>query len=235
MKTKVFVALDTASIDEAKLWVDQLGPVNPRFKIGLELFVSAGPRFVEEIAKKYEIFLDLKFHDIPNTVAGAARSAARLGVHYFNIHCSGGVRMLSETRNALDQLTGLSRKPKLLGVTVLTSLADEDLLQIGFTKSASAQVKTWVELAEQCGLDGVVCAASEIPLVKSLVKEPKFETMVPGIRLDANQTQDQRRVETPEQAAKLGANSIVLGRAITKAEKPSELLQEVVRKLENLS
>lgn len=143
--------------------------------------------------------------------------------------------MLSETKNALDKLTGVTQRPKLLGVTVLTSLADEDLAQIGFSSSASAQVKRFVEMADRCGLDGVVCAASEIPLVRSLVKNKHFETMVPGIRMEKTQAQDQKRIETPEQAAKLGANSIVIGRSITQAQDPLKVLTGIVEKLEKLS
>ncbi len=230
MRPLVFVALDFSDSAQALQMAKSLKGSNPYFKIGLELFVSEGPGLVEQlISDGCQIFLDLKFHDIPNTAAGAVRAAVRTGAGWINVHCGGGASMLKMASEAThDEASKRNlKRPKLLGVTVLTSLNDADVHEIGFPRSASAQVKHFVELAQSSGLDGVVCSPHEIALVKSVAGE-SFLTMVPGIRTEGSDIGDQSRVMTPAEAAKLGANFMVIGRPITKANDPVAALQKVL-------
>lgn len=232
-KPKVFIPLDFPDAAAAKAMVKQLLPLKPGFKVGLELFVAEGPGFVGElVGSGAEVFLDLKFHDIPNTVAGAIKSATRLGVKYFNVHCGGGSAMLEHSVRARDEEAkrlGIA-KPLLLGVTVLTSLDDQAIQEIGFPRSASAQVKQFVELAMSAGLDGVVCSAQELALVKQIAG-PDFITMIPGIRPAGSASDDQKRTLTPKEAAAAGAHCLVIGRPITGAENPAEALSKVLQEL----
>lgn len=233
MKPKVFVALDYPEPAPAFAAFRQLAPVNPYFKVGLELFVAAGPSFVQSIVDNGgKVFLDLKFHDIPNTAAGAVRSAVRMGVEYLNVHCGGGGEMMKAAAQALtDEAKKLSvPRPKLLGVTVLTSLDDSGIQEIGFPRSASAQVKHFVELAQGAGLDGVVCSAQELALVRSLAGDT-FETMVPGIRPAGSAANDQKRTLTPREAAAAGAHCLVVGRPITAAKDPVASLEGILAEL----
>lgn len=230
-RPQIFIPLDYPNAAAARAMVEKLLPQNPGFKVGLELFVAEGPAFVRELsARGAEIFLDLKFHDIPNTVAGAIRSASELGVSYFNVHCGGGGEMLRAAAHARDAAAKNGRKTKLLGVTVLTSLDDLGVQEIGFSRSASAQVKHFVELAQECGLDGVVCSAHELPLVKQLAG-PDFLTMIPGIRPAGSDVGDQKRTMTPKEAASAGAHCLVIGRPITGAPDPAEALRKVYAEL----
>jgi orotidine-5'-phosphate decarboxylase len=195
--------------------------------------VAAGPSFVQSLVDNGgKIFLDLKFHDIPNTAAGAVRSAVRLGVEYLNVHCGGGSEMMRTAAHALAaEAKKLSvPRPKLLGVTVLTSLDDHGVQEVGFPRSASAQVKQFVELAQGAGLDGVVCSAHELALVRSLTSE-KFETMVPGIRPQGAAADDQKRTLTPREAAQAGAHCLVVGRPITAAKDPVASLEGILAEL----
>ena len=212
-RSKIFIPLDYPDAKTAHAMVDLLLPFRPGFKVGLELFVAEGPGFVRELSQRgAEIFLDLKFHDIPNTVAGAVRAAASLGISYFNVHCGGGAEMLEAAVRARDEAENtLGRAPKLLGVTVLTSLDDRAVQEIGFPRSASAQVKHFVELADACGLDGVVCSAQELPLVQQVAGED-FVTMIPGIRPEGAAMGDQKRTMTPREAAAAGAHCLVIGK-----------------------
>ena len=220
---QIYIPLDYPSAAAAWPMVEKLAPLRPGFKVGLELYVAEGPAFVRELEKRgCEIFLDLKFHDIPNTVAGAVRSACSLGVSYFNVHCGGGLEMLKAAVRARDES---GSKAKLLGVTVLTSLDDLAVQEIGFPRSASAQVKTFVELAQEAGLDGVVCSAQELGLVQQLAGK-EFITMVPGIRPAGSDAGDQKRVMTPGEAARAGAHCLVIGRPITGAADPAEALRK---------
>ncbi len=229
----VFVALDFPDGATALALVKRLLPLNSCFKVGLELFVAEGPGFVRELAASGAvIFLDLKFHDIPNTVAGAIRSATRLGVNYLNVHCGGGSEMLAAAVRARDEESarlGIA-KPVLLGVTVLTSLDDALIQEIGFPRSVSAQVKQFVELAQDAGLDGVVCSAQELPLVRQLAG-PKFITMVPGIRPTGSAAGDQKRIFSPQDALAAGAHCLVIGRPITEAADPVAALRMVLEEL----
>lgn len=233
-RAKIFVPLDFPDGAKAFAMAEKLLPVNPCLKIGLELFVAEGPAFVRRLkAAGAEIFLDLKFHDIPNTVAGAVRSATRLGVDYLNIHCGGGGEMI---RAAVEACRDEAKKagvkaPKLLGVTVLTSLDDLGVQEIGFPRSASAQVKQFVELAKDNGLDGVVCSGQELALVQSLAGRD-FITMVPGIRPAGSQAGDQKRVLTPKDAVAAGAHCLVIGRPITGAPDPATALRQAMEEIQ---
>lgn len=228
MKPKVYIPLDFPTATAAFAMVETLLPVNPGFKVGLELFVAEGPAFVRELSRRgADIFLDLKFHDIPNTVAGAIRSAGGLGVSWFNVHCGGGAEMLKAAVKARNES---GARTKLLGVTVLTSLDDAAVQGIGFPRSASAQVKHFVELAVEAGLDGVVCSPQELPLVRQLAG-PDFVTMVPGIRPAGSDAGDQKRIMTPREAAAAGAHCLVIGRPITGAEDPAGALGKVLAEL----
>ncbi len=225
-----FLALDFPSKEPALALVKKTIALNPYFKVGLELYVAEGPDFVRALAAEgAKIFLDLKFHDIPNTVAGAVRSAASLGVAYQNVHCGGGLEMLKAAVAAnAEAAAKLSLPaPKLLGVTVLTSLDDQAIQQIGFPRSASAQVKQFVELAQEAGLDGVVCSAQELPLVQSLAGKD-FLTMVPGIRPSGAASGDQKRTLTPAEAVRAGAHCLVVGRPVTAAPNPVQALQDIL-------
>ena len=230
---KVFVALDYPEASAAFAAFRQLQPVNPYFKVGLELFVSAGPAFVQSLADNgAKLFLDLKFHDIPNTVAGAVRASTRLGVEFLNIHCGGGTAMMraAAEANKSEALKLSLPAPKLLGVTVLTSLDDQAVQEIGFPRSASAQVKQFVELAQSAGLDGVVCSAHELPLVRQLTG-PGFATMVPGIRPAGASADDQKRTLSPREAASAGATCLVIGRPVTAAANPVAALEGILAEL----
>jgi orotidine-5'-phosphate decarboxylase len=232
-KTRVFVALDFATAEEAFGMVEKLLPINPCFKVGLELFVAEGPDFVRQLsAKGAEIFLDLKFHDIPNTVAGAVRSAVNLGVSCLNVHCGGGKEMLVSARRACDEAAAKKggEAPKLYGVTVLTSLDDNAVQEIGFPRSASAQVKHFVDLALDAKLDGVVCSPLELALVRKLAG-PDFLTMVPGIRPAGAAAGDQKRTLGPVEAVEAGASCLVIGRPITGAADPADALRKVLSSL----
>lgn len=230
---KIFVALDFPTAQQAWAVAKELIPVNPCLKVGLELYVAEGPSFISRLKEAgAEIFLDLKFHDIPNTVAGAVRSATRLGVDYLNIHCGGGGEMIRAAVEACrDEAVKASvKRPSLLGVTVLTSLDDLGIQEIGFSRSASAQVKHFVELAKDNGLEGVVCSGQELALVRATAGE-KFITMVPGIRPAGSDTQDQKRILTPAEAVKAGANCLVIGRPITGAPDPAAAMANVLGEL----
>lgn len=232
-KPKVFVPLDYPDPEQALAMFQRLLPVNPGFKVGLELFVASGPDFVRRLSGMGgEIFLDLKFHDIPNTVEGAIRSATRLGVQYMNVHSGGGVAMLEaavRARNDEAAKAGIA-KPVLLGVTVLTSLDDQAVQEIGFPRSASQQVKHFVELTKEAGLDGVVCSAHELPLVKQIAGAD-FVSMVPGIRPSWSSANDQKRIMTPGEAAAAGAHCLVIGRPVTAAADPVDALEKVLAEL----
>ncbi|RYZ95739.1 MAG: orotidine-5'-phosphate decarboxylase, partial [Proteobacteria bacterium] len=175
------------------------------------------------------IFLDLKFHDIPNTAAGAVRSATRLGVDFLNVHCGGGAAMLRAAATACaEEAAKLSiPRPKLLGVTVLTSLDDQAVQEIGFPRSASAQVLHFVNLAKENGLDGVVCSPQELPLVRQTAGEA-FLTMVPGIRPAGSAAGDQKRTLAPAEAVKAGASCLVVGRPVTAAADPVAALKSIL-------
>ena len=225
---RVIVALDFPDAGAALAAAGRLDPALCRVKVGKELFVSAGPAIVGQLHERgFEVFLDLKFHDIPNTVAGACRAAARLGVWMLNVHASGGSAMMRAAREAV---AAFPRPPLLIGVTVLTSLSDAELGEVGFAGSAADNVARLARLAASSGLDGVVCSAEEAAMLRGALGAG-FVTVTPGIRLAGGEKGDQSRVVTPEDAARLGAHYLVIGRPVTQAADPAATLQSIVRSL----
>jgi len=221
---RVIVPLDCPDSAAALALAARLDPKLCRIKIGKELFVAAGPDVVHKVHERgFEVFLDLKFHDIPNTVAGACRSAARLGVWMMNVHASGGEAMLRAAREAVD---GLARPPLLIGVTVLTSLTQADLERVGYAGSLIENVERLARLARACGLDGVVCSAQEARLIRNATGDD-FVLVTPGIRLPSSARDDQARTVTPVEAVALGADYLVIGRSITQSADPAATLQEI--------
>jgi len=217
----ILVALDYDRADAAMALVDQLDPARCRLKVGKELFTSEGPKFVETIqGKGFDVFLDLKFHDIPNTCAKAVKAAAELGVWMVNVHASGGRRMMEAAREILE---GYQKRPMLIGVTVLTSMEQSDLADIGLDIDPEEQVKRLALLTKESGLDGVVCSAQEASMLKSLCGTD-FKLVTPGIRPSFAQQGDQRRVMTPADAMSAGVDYMVIGRPITQAASPLEAL-----------
>lgn len=214
---RVIVALDFSDPAQAHQLASRLSPDLCRLKVGKELFVRGGPALITRlVALDYDVFLDLKFHDIPNTAAGACRGAAELGVWMLNVHVSGGRRMLDASVAAL---ANLSHPPLLIGVTLLTSLVAEDLNELGLFGEPEDRVSSWAELAAQCGLDGVVCSAHEAARLRS-ERGPGFVLVTPGIRLKHSASDDQRRIMTPVQATACGVDYLVVGRPITKSDDP---------------
>ena len=222
MENKIIVALDFNSSSRAIEFVDNLDPKLCRLKIGKELFTAAGPNLVETMIKKeFDVFLDLKFHDIPNTVASAVQAAADLGVWMLNVHISGGSTMMKSAKDAI--LSHGDRKPILIGVTVLTSISSAELSEIGINNELKDQVVQLAKLAYQSGLDGVVCSAEEAKLLKNSMPTD-FILVTPGIRREQDAAGDQKRVITPSQAIRSGSDYLVVGRPITQAVSPTAAL-----------
>lgn len=224
MKSQVFVALDYPTAAAAWPLIRKLSPSECGLKVGKELFTAAGPEFVRELVQRgFKVFLDLKFHDIPNTVAKAVRAAAELGVWMVNVHASGGSRMMIAAREAIADLP---QRPLLIAVTVLTSMAADDLEELGIRLPVAEQVAHLANLAARSGLDGVVCSAHEAEQLKAMFGR-NFVLVTPGIRPLGAEQGDQRRVMTPEQAAALGIEVLVIGRPITQATDPAAVLQAI--------
>lgn len=227
-QTPIIVALDFPSREAALDLAARLDPAQCRVKVGKELFTRCGPGVVESLqARGFEVFLDLKFHDIPNTTAMAVKAAAELGVWMVNVHCSGGLRMMSACRETLDKFGG--RKPLLIGVTVLTSMEREDLAGIGLDIEPQQQVLRLAGLAEQAGLDGLVCSAQEAVALKTA--HPSLQLVTPGIRPAGSAQDDQRRILTPRQALEAGSDYLVIGRPISQAADSAQALAAVVAEL----
>jgi orotidine-5'-phosphate decarboxylase len=222
---KVVVALDFDKKNEALSFVDKISPQDCKLKVGKEMFTYFGPEFVKALTGKgFDVFLDLKFHDIPNTVAKAVTAAADLGVWMVNVHASGGSQMMTKAKEALDVYGKDS--PLLIAVTVLTSMSENDLRGLGINKTPAEQVKFLASLTKESGLDGVVCSAMEAEQLKiDLGKE--FKLITPGIRPAGSSKDDQQRIMTPEQAIDVGVDYLVIGRPITKAADPQLVLQQI--------
>lgn len=222
---KIIVALDFPSDQPALALVDQLDPAKCRLKVGKELFTRSGPALVRDLQSRgFDVFLDLKFHDIPNTTSAAVAAAADLGVWMVNVHASGGEKMMTACRDRLESF-GKDR-PMLIAVTVLTSMGPEDLAGIGITDSPEAQVSRLATLTRNCGLDGVVCSAQEAPALK--VEQGKdFKLVTPGIRPLSADKGDQQRIMTPTDALKAGSDYLVIGRPITQAADPLAALEAI--------
>jgi orotidine-5'-phosphate decarboxylase len=224
---ELIVALDVPTFSEALSLRDQLDGVVSFFKVGKELFTAVGPEIVRALSPA-RVFLDLKFHDIPKTVAGAVAAAARHGVAILDVHASGGEAMM---RAAAAAARESASPPVVLGVTVLTHLGDEDLEQLGFRERSRAQVLRLARLAVASGLDGVVASALEVEALReALGEEPRI--LVPGVRPEwAKETHDQKRVATPGEAARLGASYVVVGRAIALDPSPRSAAERIVEEL----
>jgi orotidine-5'-phosphate decarboxylase len=221
---RIIVALDFDDSNSALALADQLNPNQCRLKVGKELFVAAGPQLVRSLSDRgFDVFLDLKFHDIPNTVAKAVSAAADLGVWMTNVHASGGARMMTAAKEAVANHGG---DMLLIAVTVLTSMDDNDLQQIGVNSAASDQVLTLAKLTKQAELDGVVCSAQEASLLKQQLGQG-FKLITPGIRLTDSASDDQRRIVSPAQAIEQGSDYLVIGRPITQAQNPMQMLQKI--------
>ncbi len=231
---RLIVALDVSSRDSALALVAALRPRVQRFKVGMELFTACGPPLVREIRDKGgQVFLDLKFHDIPNSVARAAVAAARLGVGMFTLHLSGGSMMV---RRAVDELEAHCQvhrvpRPKVLGVTVLTSLSAEDLDQIGVSRSIEDQVAALAGMGKAAGLDGVVCSPREARIIRETCGRD-FLIVTPGIRPDGGAADDQSRTLTPKAALEAGADYLVVGRPIVKSDDPLEAAETILLQME---
>lgn len=222
---RIIVALDFPSDQPALALVDQLDPAKCRLKVGKELFTRSGPALVRDLQSRgFDVFLDLKFHDIPNTTSSAVAAAADLGVWMVNVHASGGEKMMTACRDRLESF-GKDR-PLLIAVTVLTSMGPEDLAGIGITDSPEAQVSRLATLTRNCGLDGVVCSAQEAPALKA-EQGKDFKLVTPGIRPLSAEKGDQQRIMTPTDALKAGSDYLVIGRPITQAADPLAALEAI--------
>ena len=222
-KDKIILVLDVSSRDEAMKLVRPLHEHVGMFKVGMQLFTSEGPSIVREIVDLGgKVFLDLKFHDIPNTVCHGVLEAARLGVSLMTIHAAGGRAMMEAVSRELQDKFG-DRKPIVAAVTVLTSLNDAGLREVGIERTVVSQVVAMAKLAEACGIGGVVCSPQEIQLVRGAVG-PAFKIVTPGIRMPGQSAHDQQRLATPSEALSAGADYIVVGRAVTAARDPREAL-----------
>ncbi|MCK5789200.1 MULTISPECIES: orotidine-5'-phosphate decarboxylase [unclassified Ketobacter] len=227
-QSAVIVALDFQYREQALEVADQLDPGKCRVKVGKELFTREGPGVVKALHEKgFDVFLDLKFHDIPNTVARACSVAADLGVWMVNVHASGGRRMMEAAAKAIAQ-TGTGTQ--LIAVTVLTSMERSDLVEVGLDVEPIQHVQRLAALAKDCGLHGVVCSAQEAPVLKPALGGD-FKLVTPGIRPQGSETGDQRRVMTPPQAVAAGVDYMVIGRPIAQAPNPRQALQDVLSSL----
>ncbi|MGF1861175.1 orotidine-5'-phosphate decarboxylase [Photobacterium profundum] len=226
---KVIVALDYPNQDAALAFVDRIEPGSCRLKVGKEMFTLYGPDFVRKLHERgHSVFLDLKFHDIPNTCSRAVAAAAELGVWMVNVHASGGERMMAASRDILEPY-GKDR-PLLIAVTVLTSMEASDLAGIGIACAPQEQVLNLATLTKNSGLDGVVCSAQESTMLKSALGE-EFQLITPGIRPVGSAAGDQRRVMTPVEAVNAGSDYLVIGRPITQATDPAAVLAEINKSL----
>lgn len=224
----LIIALDYPSLDAALCLADRLDPARCRVKVGKELFTRSGPDVIEALhGRGFEVFLDLKFHDIPHTVAGAVQAAAEQGVWMVNVHASGGQRMMEAARERLER-HGLSTH--LIAVTVLTSMTASDLEGVGISSTPAQQVERLALLARQCGMDGVVCSAQESARLRELCGEG-FLKVTPGIRPRSAEHGDQRRVMTPVEAMAAGSTHLVIGRPVSQAQDPMAALAAIEQEL----
>jgi len=235
VREKIILALDVPTKEQAIEVIKSTEGIITAFKIGLQLFTAMGSDFVRELASSgLKIFLDLKFHDIPNTVAKAGIEVAKLGVWMFNVHTLGGAEMMKRTVEEVTEFCELKnlKKPKILGVTVLTSSSDETLRQVGIKADASETVKNLAILSARCGLDGVVASPHEIEIVKRNVEKEDFLVITPGIRPSFAPAEDQKRVMTPKEALSLGADYIVIGRPILQSSNPKVAIEKILLEIQ---
>lgn len=221
---KVIVALDYPTAEAAWGLIDQLDPTLCRLKIGKEMFTHMGPAFVSQVIDRdFDVFLDLKYHDIPNTVASACDAAADLGVWMMNVHAAGGRRMMETT---MERLAKRSQRPLLIAVTILTSLSQEEITEIGYPGTPAENVSRFARLAEQSGLDGVVCSPREAEMLRA-ERGSDFVLVTPGVRPASASLDDQTRVMTPADAMAAGSSYLVVGRPITAAADPLAALKSI--------
>lgn len=224
MSSRLIIALDFPTAEQALAFVKPLDPQQCKLKVGFELFVAAGPNFVRALVQQgFAVFLDLKFHDIPNTVASACKAAAQLGVWMINVHASGGAKMMQAAQQALQ---GFENPPKLIAVTVLTSMDKAQLSGTGVNADPDQQVLHLARLAADSGLDGVVCSAQEAGLLRKALGDD-FLLVTPGIRPEGSDQGDQSRVMTPAQARDAGVSYVVVGRPITQAADPLAVIAQI--------
>jgi len=222
--SRIIVPLDFNTTEQALQLVEKLKPDLCRLKVGKELFTTAGPDLVEKLINKgFDIFLDLKFHDIPTTVAKACAVAADMGVWMLNVHASGGSEMMSLAREEIEKK---SHRPLLIGVTILTSMNQEALAELGIQCSVEEQVMRLARLTSDAGLDGVVCSAHEVKMLRDNL-DREFKLVTPGIRPGGSNKDDQKRVMTPGQAINAGSDYLVIGRPITQAKDPVQALKDI--------
>jgi orotidine-5'-phosphate decarboxylase len=230
MKEKIIIALDVSTRKEALTLVESLHPLTGMFKVGMQLYTAEGPSFVRDIiAAGGKVFLDLKFHDIPNTVRKAALEAAKLGVSMMTIHTAGGHAMMQAVSDELREKLG-EKKPIVVGVTVLTSMDDGALRETGISSAMEEQVQRLAKLAEASSLDGVVCSPREIQMIRNAVGS-NFKIVTPGVRMPGQAADDQQRTATPREAIVSGADYIVVGRAVTSASHPRAALESLLQSL----
>jgi len=226
MNSPIIVVFDFPDLHSAQQCLEQLSPAKCRIKIGKEMFTRFGPQFVEYvISQGFEVFLDLKYFDIPNTVAGACRAAAELGVWMVNLHALGGSRMMQAARQAIDEVQG--HDPYLIAVTILTSMQQDDLQDLNIQGALQDNVVRLAKLAENSGCDGVVCSALEAEMLRQEMGK-EFLLVTPGIRLSSSPKDDQKRIMTPEKAIAAGASYLVIGRPITQSSTPGLVLDEIL-------
>lgn len=230
---KILIALDYDDQQTALAFVKQLSPDTCRLKVGKEMFTFFGPNFVKELVDLgFDVFLDLKFHDIPNTVAKAVIAAAKMGVWMVNVHASGGFEMMHKAKQALVQFG--DKAPLLIAVTVLTSMDEAELERLGINKSPQEQVMHLAKLTKQAGLDGVVCSAQEAQSLKAALGKD-FKLVTPGIRPAGSDPGDQKRIMTPKEAIEAGSDYLVIGRPITQATDPVAVLASINESLDNFN
>jgi orotidine-5'-phosphate decarboxylase len=233
---RLIVALDVAGIDQLRALVDKLGDQVVYYKVGMELFYSAGPAAIEYLRQQgKEVFLDLKLHDIPNTVAQSAKALTRLGASMFNVHASGGYSMMKAAAEAVAETAQVLKvdRPKLIAVTILTSMNDNEWKALGQTTPIAEQVVLLAKLAKEAGLDGVVASPQEAPLIRKACGS-EFLIVTPGVRPAGSAINDQSRVATPSGALTAGASHLVIGRPITAAADPQAAAQAILREMEGV-
>lgn len=234
-KDKIIVALDVETADHARLLIKELRDEVGAFKIGLQLFTAAGASFVREVVEAgNKVFLDVKFHDIPNTVAKASVEVAKLGVWMFNVHAIGGSEMMRQTIEDVREvcLKQNIAQPKIIAVTVLTSSNQDTLKETGIVNETKAQVLNLAKLTAKCGLDGVVASPLEVKTIRDEIENKNFLIVTPGIRPSFATNDDQKRVMTPKEAVEIGSNYLVIGRPITKAENKSVAIKQILEEIE---
>lgn len=235
-KDKLIVVLDVETEQQALDIFRNLKDVAGMFKVGSQIFTAAGPRVVREIVEAGgRVFLDLKFHDIPNTVAAAGAEATRLGVSIFNVHACGGSEMMRRTSEAVTETAGREglQRPVVIAVTVLTSADDSVLAEAGYSSGTTEQVRRLARLAATSGMDGVVASPHEVKLIRETVERRDFVVVTPGVRPLGAAHDDQRRVMTPAEAVRAGADYLVIGRPILKAPDPARAAQEIIEEMES--